>query len=562
MKKKRLIGGLCMAVMLISVTACGGNSDTADSDNDSVVGEISDEDTAALVEDVSDGEETEGDASTETSDMDSDNIPLEFLIQTKSHYDYSDDDTYNCLYIGSYDLIHLTDDCKSAYPELSKALEAYNDETEGRFLESHDQMLTEAGELYNEMEDKEYFNGYSDEDHITLCRADDSFLSISANASAYMGGAHGMYGSGGYNYDVKSGKELMLKDVIADIPALQAIVKDKLLEEYGDEVFDVDLDEAIPEDLTGEQDQVCSWFITPQGIKITFGVYLLSSYAAGEQTVNIIYDEHPELFADGFSVQKGDYIEAYTSEGEYLVDIGQNGTTDKVGIEAQQYNEYDEFEGVEINVNGVKTSMEIYGYNIIPRFIHMGENTFLYLEISGEGDYSVTYAFRLEEGGAIKIGEYQGYLTGNTPENDYESEWESYWSVLLTSPDDLYFGTTMQMLSTYTGVTKAVINDKGELELPENYYYANFYGYDWELTAKQDINAALVDEKSHEITSEDGVIKAGSKITIIGTDGESYVDLKGEDDVIYRVIIKIDEWPYTINGVGVEELFDGMMYAG
>lgn len=553
----RLIALFLCVMLVVTLSACGNNDKIASTEEDGKTDDTSVEVTAEKENDSEKEEATDAENAAEENIV----VPLKLMIETKSHSDFTDDDSYRALYSGSYDLIYLTDDCKETYGELSKSLEAFNEEKENDFLSDYKESLAEAKDYYDELEDKEYFYGYSDEAHITLCRADDRFLSISRNFYSYMGGAHGIYGSGGYNYDVKTGKELQLNEVITDIPALQKHVIEKLKEEYSDvglEELDVSLEESVAEYLTGEKDQACSWFITPRGVRITFGVYQLASYAAGEQTVLISYDECPELFYEGFQVQEGNYIEDYDSMGSFNIDIGNNGSVDTIDVEGN-YNDYSDIESVTINVNGVKTSVDIYGFDLKLRFVHIGQNVYLYLEVTQENDYRSTYAFKLSEGGATKIGEYYGYLTGIVPSADYDSDWNSYWSVLLTVPDDLYFGERMQILSTFDGIAKASINDNGELELPEEYYYSDFYSV---LTAKQDVKASEINEETKEVITDDSAIPSGTKLSIIGTDGKGIVDLKTESGTVYRIDIKADDWPQTVNGVDIEELFDGIMFAG
>lgn len=66
----------------------------------------------------------------------------------------------------------------------------------------------------------------------------------------------------------------------------------------------------------------------------------------------------------------------------------------------------------------------------------------------------------------------------------------------------------------------------------------------------------------YEGIAKDGMIKSGTKVKIVGTNGKDTVDLlDAADDTVYRVNIN-EDWPQTINGVDIEELFDGTMFAG
>ena len=57
------------------------------------------------------------------------------------------------------------------------------------------------------------------------------------------------------------------------------------------------------------------------------------------------------------------------------------------------------------------------------------------------------------------------------------------------------------------------------------------------------------------------ILKEGTKVETFRTDNESFVDVKLEDGRIGRFQMTF-EYPMTIDGMDVEEIFDGIMYAG
>ena len=46
------------------------------------------------------------------------------------------------------------------------------------------------------------------------------------------------------------------------------------------------------------------------------------------------------------------------------------------------------------------------------------------------------------------------------------------------------------------------------------------------------------------------------------TDNETYVELRDEDGDCYWVSGQFEEWPLTVGGIPMDDLFDGIMYAG
>ena len=554
---------VCCLVMLTALLGCGGQ-DTGQSGNDNTE-EMQKEEAFDAVDDEP-GEtvgDIEGDAAGNQEDEEEITKAgtLEILIQSKSHIDYSNDDRYNTIYSGVYDLVHLSDDAKALYPELSKALEKYNENKETAFMATYEQYKEEALGWYEDMGEDDYFNGYSDEDRVSIGRADDQFLSIISYLSSYTGGAHGFYGCSGYNYDVKTGQELKLKDVISDIDSLQVIVKEKLSEEYEGAPFLESIDESVPEYLTGEEDQACSWFMTPQGVDIYFGIYMLGSYAEGAQTIHILYSEHPELFFEGFHVQEGNYIESFGPYVNFYTDVDNDGVTESLCVDPE-YDEYGSMTDMMISVNDKQTKVEGYGFDVSPSIVHIDGKSFLYIDVTTDNDYRTTYAVSLSGDGAKLIEQYNGYITGKVPDADYEAEWASYWSVAYTSPDNLYFGDRMQLLSTYGGIAKASIDASGKLNV-DDYYYANIYGDYGKLTVKETVTGcSKVDPDTMEQTAKDVAIPVGTVLKIYGTNGKDFVDLTDESGTFYRINVDYSDWPQRVNGKDIEEVFDGTMFAG
>jgi hypothetical protein len=194
--------------------------------------------------------------------------------------------------------------------------------------------------------------------------------------------------------------------------------------------------------------------------------------------------------------------------------------------------------------------------------VKVGGNTFVFVEMLEENDYRMTASYRINGNVVEKVGEYNGYITDVLPEPDYGSEWTSYWRSAFVSPDDIYLGDTVQIFCTHTGIAKAYINENGELMLSDNYYYALKYNSEKSITTKTDIAAMIVDKDSLEVTEENATIPSGTKISIFGTGPNNVVDIEAEDGTIYRVSVKSDDWPQTIDGEDIENLFDGILFAG
>ena len=197
-----------------------------------------------------------------------------------------------------------------------------------------------------------------------------------------------------------------------------------------------------------------------------------------------------------------------------------------------------------------------------PSLVHIGEKTFLYIDVTTDNDYRTTYAISLSAAGAELIQQYNGYLTGQVPDADYDAEWASYWSVAFTSPDNLYLGDRMQLLSTYDGIAKAYIDENGKLVV-EDYYYANIYADYGQIKTKDTISGcSKIDRETLQQTAKDVAIPSGTGLIIFGTNNKDFVDLIDDSGTIYRVHVDYSDWPQKVNNRDIEELFDGLMFAG
>ena len=409
--KKSFHGGVTLLAILLLVgfcQGCGKNESENVSTEDEATVESSKEE-ATVAADTSEEENREDKEEEEIKEVELPQTPPKLMIQNIYHYEYKMPDSYETLMNGTYALVQLSEESKSVYPELSKSLDDFNKRQEDDFLKVYESYLTDAKSWYEELEDKNNFSECYIKYGIDIVRADNAYLSIRVNEEDYMGGAHGAYGSGGYNYDSVSGKELVLKDIIPDIDTLRTVVKDKINEKYSESVVLDSLDEAVPQYLTGEEDQGCSWFITPEGVDIYFGIYQLGAYASGTQTVSILYDENPELFVEDFRKQEDNYVEEINIGETVTSDINGDGKAEQFTIESVM-NEYDWIDSAKFTVNGNENSLQVYGYEITPYLVRVGGNTYIYVEMVEENDYRVTCAFRVNGNKVEKIGEYNGYI--------------------------------------------------------------------------------------------------------------------------------------------------------
>lgn len=132
----------------------------------------------------------------------------------------------------------------------------------------------------------------------------------------------------------------------------------------------------------------------------------------------------------------------------------------------------------------------------------------------------------------------------------------------MTNPESFYLKQTTQQLSTVTGYKEYRTGDDG-IPVTDDLYFAFDEENTFTFTLLQDIEADVYDEKKGAVTGKK-TLKAGDEVLYYSTDNERYALLKCSDGTICRVEVVFDdeEWCQTVNGIKLEELFEGLIYAG
>ena len=187
--------------------------------------------------------------------------------------------------------------------EIDKALGAalwkYNDEEEQRAQSAREKMLgiAKTDRAERRAASSNFFPAYENINDIFVRRADTLAVSLLESRQSYEGGAHGMYGVVGRNFDAKTGRELTLDDVFTDMNELAGAIAAQLRRDYPSASFmesgGVGMAETV-EQLV--KDGALIWTLDPCGASFYFNPYLIGSYSEGIFTATILFDERPDLF--------------------------------------------------------------------------------------------------------------------------------------------------------------------------------------------------------------------------------------------------------------------------
>ena len=192
---------------------------------------------------------------------------------------------------GRHESLHLSEKDAESYPALAKAIDAMCAEEQAVFEQTVKEFTEWAAEDEREME---YYNY----DEMLVKRADPQIVSILKSNACFTGGAHGMYGSWGVNFDSASGGELLLSDVVTDMSRIPKLTAESIIEKYQEEGYE-DFS-WLEESLEQQETELYTWTMDENGITIYFQPYEIASYAMGLLTAEISFAEHPELFEEKY----------------------------------------------------------------------------------------------------------------------------------------------------------------------------------------------------------------------------------------------------------------------
>ena len=183
--------------------------------------------------------------------------------------------------------------------ELQKALWAYNKETAEQRAKFRAKLVAQAkaDRAERQASGATVFPAYQDMNDVFIRRADTLAVSLLEWSFNYEGGVHGMSGVRGRNFDSKTGQELLLSDVCPALPQLAGVIKAQLCREYPDASFAANGAEAV-DYLMGALN--IAWTLDPTGVTFYFNPYLIGSYSEGIFATTVLFDEHPELFAEKY----------------------------------------------------------------------------------------------------------------------------------------------------------------------------------------------------------------------------------------------------------------------
>lgn len=453
----------------------------------------------------------------------------------------------------SYPQFSLLEASADAYPALASALDEFNSDTKDSVQDIYDLLLESVNEEISLGID--ISEPYYSDTIIEVKRADSRVLSLLGSDCVFLGGVHPNTAYYSAVFDTSSGDRLSLDDVLTDSSKLPEVLKKCLEEKYGDAIY-VDLDEFLSEHYASGSESDRIWTLDVHGITFYFNPYDLAPYAYGMLCVNILFSDMPELFRDEYTASSDAYTISLSDRTSLIYDLNGDGKDEDISIYGlSDYSESGYYNSLSISIDGnVVNNSDYYAYSFEAYLMHTEDaHNYLYIDSTADNDYHFVTVYDLSGGTAELIG-----TADNCGLHTFSNGAGQLTRIIPTDPRHFTLDSRMNVLSTSAGSRIYHVGADGMPEAETEYY--DLHGY-VTLTSKRSLTVSVVD-RSGNLTEESADVPAGSTFSLLRTDGSSYVDTKLSDGRECRLNVDASSWPQTVNGISLEDCFDGVVFAG
>ena len=474
-------------------------------------------------------------------------------------------DNYESIADGYFQAALLSEESSKQYPALMSGLSEFNKQISASCREDFKDLADKSRQYITD-------NGISDEDkasatfesRIVPVRQDDKAVSFFTSCYSFLPGeAGGTTTYRGVTLDTATGKMVSLEEVIKDLndkKALVAAVNENLrFLSTGDPAGD--REESISEALASVN-FFPSWVLSDSGVIFRFDPGAISTEEEGAVEAEISFEKYPDLFTDAYSAHKGAYTLPVDTVYPLMVDLNADGVCEKVSLNARpdDSGEIGSYTALRVAVGDKECLHETYFFNARGVLIHTAAGkSYLYVQTITDNDYRITCVFDLSGEAPVFLGDLNG--TGFSARFRRDSNNPDLWYMdeqFISSPDSFCLDTHMDLMSTYSATARYRVSEDGMPVLLSAQYLIDS---DLELTSLTDLTADIVDPATGEVTKQNAVLPKGSKCNLYRTNGKDTVDVRTVDGVVYRFIVT-EEWPQKVNGLRLDQAFDGTMFAG
>ena len=298
------------------------------------------------------------------------------------------------------------------YPEIDRALS----ETAGMQIRSMEDeadnilsFITDMGMLDGDLAD---FETQVSTSNAQVRRADSVVLSYITDSYADYGFIEDFRSIWGRNYDVQTGKELLLSDVILNMDAIPGIVCKELNshlwagEDYPETV--------VKEYFMNTPEDGISWSLDYNGVTFYFGYDDFTEMSSVGKTATISFAEYPELFNKKYMNVPEAYMVRLQLDYSFFTDLDSDGILEEVNCSGL-FNETDRFYtqfGIYTDVNGSYQYEELFAYDYQPYYVKTEDGDhyiYLFCEESEIGNHvqgqMMLVVYNVNDGVITRVGD-------------------------------------------------------------------------------------------------------------------------------------------------------------
>lgn len=374
-----------------------------------------------------------------------------------------------------------------------------------------------------------------------ICRLDNHVVSLNDYFGDYLGGSHGRHGSIGRTYDVRSGKELQLEDILTDSQSFYDKAVEYIIARLGEGIYKNDLyqnyAETVRTDTFGETP--ASWYLDSKGIVITYQLYQIAPYVAGTPSVTLPYDEFAAYIKEDYQIPCDSLVAGFQENEDISGLIGEASAV----MLAVDWNG-DFYVVSVVSGNASETVGTFKSFLWRPYVIKRADGrSFLIFSCDYTSDVFVTYVYEVTDGAVRFCDKLDGVQVSDT----------------CAGTDRIGLSVNLDVLGTYEGEMAYQLTENGKLMQAEDIFdiFATYDGY-FRLT--------VVKELPVTIDGAAAMLPIGTKLWITGTDnaGKAYfqTDMDSGEAGVIEYVQDTETGQLLIDGVSEYEYFETIPYAG
>ncbi len=300
-----------------------------------------------------------------------------------------------------------------------------------------------------------------------------------------------------HSYDVESGRELELKDVVTDIEQIRKIVCEQ------------------SENSSLKKEDLKIWTIGYEGLTI-----YLQTGTVKALPIYISYEQHPDLFEDRLKQEPSGYAVGFDQYCDLVLDVDKDGTADIIQMKTGEDENSGALEAtVWMGSEKIVCQLDEYAHSYATGGYFVKNNDgkmYMYIYTNTELDYQNLYC-------VIKVDE-----TGLTYVGD--STFNFDMAHVITNPERVTEAKECEEKGVGFDVRYVYVNSEGFLEGNNQMFYCG------ELyVASEDMEGKRINPENGMVQEDAIVIQGGESVILLRTDYQEYKDYILVDGSICRV---------------------------